>query len=1445
MLDFISVNLNAEVSIGSVNFTFFNRIVLKNLYIEDQAGDTLIYARKVSANITRFNPKLKKITIGQVNFQQAFINLYIDSTKTINIKFLADRFSKKRTGEKAPWDIEFKNVELADSRFYLKTADNKGPGKNNDGINFSDLKLFNLNIDAKRFKPHGDTLSFIINSLNFNDQSGFVLSSFNARTSICKSHFLFEEVAFRTPYSSVNGEKINLYFTNYSDFNAKTVFDKIKLDIDLNKSNVNFTDLAYFVPLFSKTYQDISFTGRVKGTINNFTGKDIHLEFGKQSELVGEFSLNGLPVIRETFIYAKLKNLHTNYEDLREFILPGNRKFTIPEMIRKMDRLTYKGEFTGFINDFVAYGSLKSNLGLIKTDLLFKPDKENKILFNGSLQSEDYQLGSLFENQDIGNISMKINANGWIASRKTVFASLNGTISNFEYKLYKYNNISLTGVIQDKKYTGEVAVNDPNLSFAFNGLIDFSKETARYDFLASVAKANLYALNIDKSDKKQTVSFDIRAKARGNTLNELTGEIKLINSLFTKKDRQIQIYDIDIVASDTLGEKRIDLKSDFLDASLTGNYEIDKIGSSFQKFLYTYLPALVDSSEAGIIVDLKNSFKFNVVFKNSKPIFDFFFPDYLIADQTRLEGEYEPDSSRLFIFAQSPLLTAKGNSWENVYINIMSDDSILTLNSGSENLMIQDKISLENFTIHSNTESDKITLLLRWNNWDSTLYRGSIKASLSFGKGAGSKSPSMLVSLLPTKVITYDTLWNINAGSIHITKNDLEFSDILINHGEQFFKIYGKISENPNDQLFAEFHDFNLGNINTFISSSGFDIKGILNGEATVSNVFENPLFYAGLAVDSLIINNETLGYTYVNSQWKNSSKSVVLDAYAKRGLLKTLSLKGEYFPLDGGKLNFDLELNKLRLNIFDPYVRKIAKDLKGLASGSLKVEGSLKQPVVNGEIMVQKATFMINYLQTQYYFTNAIRIVKNNALLDHIIVTDQFGNQADVNGVVSNNYLRNFKFNFTINAENFHFLNTTQSDNNQFYGTAFATGIIKITGRPKNITIDITAKTERNTRFFIPLSSSEQISEYNFVSLTLPGESEDDKTQEEKYKVDLSGIQMNFDLEVTPDAQVQMIFDPTVGDILEGRGYGNLKLQINTLGKFNMYGNYVVEEGDYLFTMLNLFNRKFNIDYGGTISWNGSPLDAIINLTAIYRTKSSLSSLFGPAEEYKSKTTVDCVIKMTDKLMNPTIRYDINLPYSDEITKEKVKNTINTSDELIKQFSSLLVMNSFMPENRTGSADLMTQSPYSNVASSNASELLSNQLSNWLSQINNNLDIGVNYRTDRQLKSDEVELALSMLMFNDRLTVYGNVDVPTNATKNTASNVVGDVDLDYKITKNGKIRVKAFNHSNENMLNVPYTQGFGFVFKEEFNTFGELMKRYWLALTGDNKKKKPIDISN
>jgi len=582
--------------------------------------------------------------------------------------------------------------------------------------------------------------------------------------------------------------------------------------------------------------------------------------------------------------------------------------------------------------------------------------------------------------------------------------------------------------------------------------------------------------------------------------------------------------------------------------------------------------------------------------------------------------------------------------------------------------------------------------------------------------------------------------------------------------------------------------------------------------------------------MNDLFINDEDFGKGELLSNWNNSEKKIHIRSFLGRGLVPGVKIEGDFIP-QSKKMDFTIDLDKLRLTMFQPYASFLISDLKGIANGQLTLKGTTQKPEFNGNIRLMKTSMLVNYLQTRYNFSNDVSILRNNILFKDFEIFDEKGNKAMAEGSISSRYFRDFNLDVRLETENFAFLNTSEKDNSLFYGRIFAGGIIRISGPPDNLKMDITARSERNSMFFIPLYASEEVAVRNFIDWIDPGSSDPRITSsEQRYEVKMKGMTMNFKLEINPNAEVQLIFDPKVGDIIKGRGTGNLNILINTLGKFEIYGDMTIEEGDYLFTLKNIINKKFVVENGGRISWNGDPADANIDMKAIYSLKTTTSALDPDPEQLTSRKRipVECVINMSGKLMNPTIKPDIALPGADQQTQNIVKNSINTDEEMMKQFVSLLVMNNFYSQQ--GFSQGGTGGTSSSVAGVTTTEVLSNQVSSWLSKISNDFDIGVNYRPGDQITSDELQVALSTQILNDRISISGNLDVGGNETTTSSAtntnNIVGDFDINFKITE--KLHVKAFNRANDNLLfqTSPYTQGVGLFYREYFNNLGDLVPR-------------------
>jgi hypothetical protein len=458
-----------------------------------------------------------------------------------------------------------------------------------------------------------------------------------------------------------------------------------------------------------------------------------------------------------------------------------------------------------------------------------------------------------------------------------------------------------------------------------------------------------------------------------------------------------------------------------------------------------------------------------------------------------------------------------------------------------------------------------------------------------------------------------------------------------------------------------------------------------------------------------------------------------------------------------------------------------------------------------------------MDYLQTRYTFTHNVVFTKEYIGFNNLVLYDIYGNQSVATGRIYHKSFKQERVDITVASNKFMILNTKALDNTLFYGVGFTTGVLNLSGTFANLILDASARTERGTQINIPLSNPEEVYSSTFIRFVVKDTAE---VVPPVYVADLSGIQLNLDLEVTPDAEIQLIFDDKIGDILRGTGNADIRMGIDFLGDFKMYGNYTIESGDYLFTLQNVINKRFRLEQGGTISWNGDPYDADVNLFAIYRARASLQDLFGETDSISRRVPVNIRMHLTNKLMNPNVAFNIEVPNSDPTFESQMRNVISSDQEMNRQVFSLLVMNRFAPP--TGFS-----TSYTAGAAANISELLSNQFSNWFSQIVPNFDFGVNYRAGDAISSEELEVLLSTELFNERIVIDGNVGV---AKDQYTSNIVGDFTVEYKVSPDGRFRVKAFNRSNAlNLLNdrAPYTQGIGVFYREEFDTLKDLFKRY------------------
>jgi hypothetical protein len=815
----------------------------------------------------------------------------------------------------------------------------------------------------------------------------------------------------------------------------------------------------------------------------------------------------------------------------------------------------------------------------------------------------------------------------------------------------------------------------------------------------------------------------------------------------------------------------------------------------------------------------------------------------LIADKSSVHGSVFPDS----IISIAGI--AKSISFKNKVLNDFSFSSNvvgseLSFDLKTSSFFILGKTELKNFSLDLKTKPDNFIFKINWDNKDVNLNNGNFTARGSITKNPNRKRNAILrVDIDSSHLYLSNNLWKIGQSSLLVDSNAISINKLYVSNADKYYLVDGIISANPADTLHLGFKGIDISPVNYLIKAKKsedptfipLDIKGLLSGKFLITNVYKNLLLEGRITLNNFSLLGSEFGNVSIVSAFDVSKKVINVTASNNAAGKKYFDLSGYYDP-ETKKSSLTANTYKIPVDALNPLLKVFASDISGFASGKVKLTGVSNNLILNGAIMAENASLKINYLQTRFKLNDSVRFDKDGIRFNNVKIADEKGSIAILSGLVSHKNFKDFGADLTVNMNTNEclVLNTKQKDNELFYGTAYATGVTTIKSGPNSLTFDISAKSGKNTKIIVPLNRGLSVAETSFITFTDPKKVVEDKSGNILIPAlpatpKTLGMDINMDLEVTPDAEIQLIFDSKVGDVMKGRGSGNLNITLNRKGEFKMFGDYIIDAGDYLFTLGNILNKSFSVENGGKIIFNGDMNNAEIELKAIYRLKASLFEILQD-ERFNERIPVECQLSLSGKLFNPVVAFDIYLPSSDEQTRTYLRNAIATQEELSRQFLYLLVMNSFYSDQSIRSSSSSINASGTSAMAVTTTEMLSNQLSNWLSQISNDFDLNFLYRPGTgSINPQEVQVALSTQLLNNKVVINGNFDVRgTGSSTNSANQFTGDFDAQYKITD--RIRFKVFNRYNNPYsgkgLGVPYTQGIGILFKQDFDSFSDFFKK-------------------
>lgn len=1436
---YLTSRTGMQVSVQKVKVILPFYLHLSGIEIKDHHKNLMLRSASVSLLISSIDLRQNTIRVKQLKFNSIFLSQrkYPDESQD-NLSLFLLRLSEKKEKKKS----EKEAFSLRINRISLKNGEYRShlneKSRRSNGIDFSHLHLTDLQADISNIAMKGNDMSFKIQELSFADVSGFKLRKMTALTEISTTSMRLRNLLLETNQTALAMD-LSLHYLSYDDF--RDFENKVFFRSNFGLTTLSTYDLGFFVSTFYRTNNQIHLKGEINGSLSNLKTKGLQFSFGSTS-FDGEIAMKGLPDLENTFMSLDIHHMVADPLDISRFHMndgKGITALTIPAEILDLGPVSVNGKFDGTFRDFYTKATFMGSFGSLRADL--KMSQEGKTYYvDGSLGVDQVDGGKYLKYPDLGMVSMDAVVVG-SGSAETWNFDIDGMFHSVVFKGYQYQQIGVNGNVNDRMFKGTIGIEDQNIALNFDGKLDFNQEIPSYNFVADIKKANLSRLNLINDTIRGLLSTRLSIDLKGNNPDNLAGLVHVDYAEFKTPTRNYQLENLDLSAYATPDNSRklISVRSDYLDGDVYGNFNYAQVGRVITAYLEPYMPGLLgeiipDTAGTGSMAGV-NNINIDLTLKNTGNITYLFTGSRIETARMKISGGFQSAEKKIRLTASSGKVIVEGKEIDNWYFNLYNTPQGIVTETGAQKIALSDTLEVHEPYWEGIIHNGTVQSLLSWKftpdhidpdaSINTRLEVKSMKdLSLVFGEGS---------------VVVKDTVWRIREGSsISLQNNSLNINNFVFFSNSQRIQIDGLSAEKSDHTITCNFQQIDLSWLDFLTVPHLIDMDGVVNGSLSMRNLFDDVKILSDLTITDFSLNKDPLGSLKVISLWDDKVKGMKISSnflyQGNSGVMKTAEISGYLYPFEKEKENFDLGiyLDNFRINILSSFLSDITTDVRGFATGKLHLGGTFMEPEVTGKLKVVARNLYVDYLNTWYSFSDTISLTPNAIVFNHINLSDNNrGNNRDpysgvLTGSIGHKGFRKFTLNLNLKTENFTYLNTNGQQDPYYYGRALATGNVSITGPVDNILVTVQAKTERNTTLDIPLSSPSEVARGSFINFV------DNRSEEEEDMVQIvkkrkeSILRMNMNITVTPDAMVRLIFDPVIGDIIEGNGSGDLQMSIDSKGEFDLRGQYIISNGNYTFNLENLISKRFSIKDGGVIRWTGDPYDADLNLEAVYSTKAHLSPL-NMEDSTLSAQTVDCVIQMTGKLFDPTVQFGIEFPEMSSFDNEKYQALVKPN--LNYHFLSLLAISRFV---NTQSPQFLESGSSANIAGSNTTEILSNQLSLWLSNISDEFDVDFAYHPGTGLTPEQVEAAFKTQILNDRLTIESKVGIGGKAYVGDAdktSNMVGDIEAEYRIDKDGKFRVKAYNRYNgQNVLyeGAPYTQGIGIFYRKEFDSVGELVRK-------------------
>jgi hypothetical protein len=1401
--DVINEDYKTTITIGKVGLRFNGDVELKQILIRDYKLDTLFSIKELNTSLISVrNFYNGKLTFGDIDIEDFIFNLktYKGQTKT-NLDVFIEKFEDDNPSQDpSSFLLSSSDITLENSSFRLIDENKETPKI----VEFKDL-----NANMSNFVISGPEVNTRINKLSFTDSRGVAIKNLMADFEYALDHMAFRRLDIETQASVLKG---NLRF-NYKREDLKEFTDKVTIEASFKDSFLELSELNSFYDGFGIGQKAYLNNVEFSGTLNNLQARNLNLNTSENTRIIGDITFKNIFDTKAGHfeLDGRYTNLSSNYNDLVA-LLPNILGRSNSSVFDAIGNFRISGTSIITQTSVDADLAINTDLGFVKSNLKITNindiDNANYI---GNVILDDFYLGKMLKNSSIGRTSLNLDVDGKSFNFEALEANAEGDISYLDYNNYRYTNITVSGDFAKNEFNGLLEARDPNIDIDFKGLADISTDINKFDFNANVRYANLNALNFVTRDSLSVFAGLVNMKITGSEFDNYQGVIDIKNTIYTNQDDIYSFKDFSISSTFLDDERTIDVNSpDIIKGKVVGKYNIREvlklIENSIGSIYANYEPYDVEEGQY-------LNFNFNIYNQIALIINK----DLNIGANTNIKGRIETDEKGFTLDFNSSKVAFKTYFANNINIEVDNKNPVYNTYIQLDSLG-SDIYTISNFSLINVTKRDTLFVKSEFKGGDNGVDNYNINLFYTIDDERKST-----VGFRKSDLRFKGFDWFINSEKDNLNNikfdknfNNIKISDIRFSQDNEEILFAGVIRDSTYKDLSLDFKNVQLVKITPGINS--LSLAGLVDGKLILLQNEGVYLPKLDLEINQLTVNELNVGNLRAIVKGDNALTTYNLDLKLQNDNVLSLDATG-YIDVNSNASNIDvaIDFKDFLLAPLSPLGEGVISNIRGLVSGGVKVIGNLNKPSINGELLLDQAGLSIPYLNVDYSFDFDSQVTLKNQqfIFNNVAMTDsKYFSTGFLNGFIQHENFGNWELGLDIITDRLLVLNTDESEDELYYGTAFVSGEADINGFTDNLKILFNGQTEEGTVFNIPLNDSESFGDNSYIKFLSP---EDKVAKAEGFstQTEIKGLDLEFNVFVRPNAEIEIVIDKEAGSSIKGRGEGNLGIFINTNGKFEMFGDFSVTEGTYKFKYGGIVEKLFTVEQGGNIVWNGDPLDAEINLKALYTSTTNPSVLLDAP--INRSIPVNLEIDLMGQLEKPDYEFSFDFPNVDSTIKSELDYRLSSKEERDNQALYLLATGSFARD----MADL-------NI-SGTISERLNGIIGSILGDDNGNFKVGLDLDLAQNNPNFETESRVGLTLqtkLSDKVIINGKFAVPFGSE--TQTTIAGDVQIDWLLNEDGTLRATVFNRENQ-IRNfgeeIGFTQGLGISYNVEFNTIEELFK--------------------